>query len=148
MQVGIGVVFMKRSTSTLVPLTISCESSKLMDMAWVTPALICNGFGMTNTCGSFMMPGSLQIVITLVAAYKNIWYLPRDNFDNGLKPYLFYWNVPLALACSIPSVWQQTCEPLPISQQWSLISLPGLQSHPLVLKYVHVFKFSDQHHIV
>ena len=47
----------------------------------------------------------------------------------------FCWNVPLALACSIPSVWQQTCEPLPISQQWSLISLPGLQSHPLVLKY-------------
>ena len=41
-------------------------------------------------------------------------------------PY-FHWNVPLN---PIPLVWQQTSEPSPILQQWSLILEFGIQSHP------------------
>ena len=33
-----------------------------------------------------------------------------------------------------PLVWQQTSEPSPILQQWSLILEFGIQSHPRILK--------------
>ena len=47
-------------------------------------------------------------------------------------PY-FHWNVPLN---PIPLVWQQTSEPSPILQQWSLILELGSQSHPRILQLI------------
>ena len=44
-------------------------------------------------------------------------------------PY-FYWSVPLIRVR--PAVWQQTCLPPPISQQWSLILELGSHSHPRI----------------
>ena len=48
-------------------------------------------------------------------------------------PY-FYWSVPLIRVR--PAIWQQTCLPPPISQQWSLILELGSQSHPRILQLI------------